>query len=306
MSARFLLILMLAALCPFRALASVALYSNPCVQQLAILTGNIPYIHDGEPIYLKDRRALPGNVNKDDVIRYIRLVAEELGLTSELQTGYSSIVPKLKLTNVIVNLKFNRSPKKIVIGAHYDSAGPFEAADDNGTGVVALYELMARLKDKKLNTNLEFVFFDAEEPVNREGLLGSSLYVEKIWYWEKINIKQVVVLDMLGRHTPERPGAIGVSYNEKSSDNINPFLASQPENADFRANPLKRGYISRSDAIHFDINAMPVVLFCDVLCYDFYLSYAHTKADTLASIEWDYFFHSVDKVEQFITQIAGK
>lgn len=62
----------------------------------------------------------------------------------------------------------------IVIGAHYDSVG--EGANDNASGVTAMYGVLQRLAAdvSDLPFDVLFVAFDGEE----QGLVGSSVYVD--------------------------------------------------------------------------------------------------------------------------------
>ncbi|MBR0087171.1 MAG: M28 family peptidase [Lachnospiraceae bacterium] len=58
--------------------------------------------------------------------------------------------------------KPGNSPKKLVIGAHYDCVAT-KGVEDNGTGVSLLLELAARFINTETPLTLEFCFWDAEE-----------------------------------------------------------------------------------------------------------------------------------------------
>lgn len=70
---------------------------------------------------------------------------------------------------------------RIVIGAHYDAtsyvapADSAPGADDNGSGVALLLEILRVLRDVPLKRTVEFVAFAAEEP----GLVGSGYYAQQ-------------------------------------------------------------------------------------------------------------------------------
>ena len=117
------------------------LLASSCYENLAVLTGNLPFESVEKSVFIKDRRAVLESPNRHDVVDFIVSSVEKLGFKAKLQNGQDMNKPGVKLTNVIVRLNSNKLAPKIVVGAHYDSAAPFEAADDNGTGVVAMFEL---------------------------------------------------------------------------------------------------------------------------------------------------------------------
>jgi len=49
--------------------------------------------------------------------------------------------------------------KHIIIGAHYDVCGQQPGADDNGTGVTGLLELVRMLKGQKLHYRIDLVAY---------------------------------------------------------------------------------------------------------------------------------------------------
>lgn len=63
----------------------------------------------------------------------------------------------------------------IVVGAHYDAVPEAPGANDNGSGVAVLLELIRTLKGHAWKHRVEFCFFDREE----DGLFGSRAYVRQ-------------------------------------------------------------------------------------------------------------------------------
>ncbi|KXN74568.1 Zn-dependent exopeptidase, partial [Conidiobolus coronatus NRRL 28638] len=117
----------------------------------------------------------------------------------------------------IVRFKGTKNPKQIVIaGAHYDSINmedPFEGrspgADDNGSGIASLVEMIKALIkiQHKPKRTIEFHFYSAEEV----GLLGSL----DIAFRYALKFKQVVSmlsLDMVG-YKPDENGNIYIANN---------------------------------------------------------------------------------------------
>jgi len=85
------------------------------------------------------------------------------------------------------------SPRKIIVGAHFDSVGG-DGIIDNWSGAVLLPSLSEFLRRKPRRHTFEFVGFAGEE----KGLLGSRTYVESISRDERTRIAAVITMDSLG------------------------------------------------------------------------------------------------------------
>ena len=92
--------------------------------------------------------------------------------------------------NVIGTLK-GRLNKAIVIGAHRDTIGTIEGAEDNGSGTILMLHLARILSKHDLNYTYIFVSFDAEEI----GLRGSEKFAKEYRY---LDILMAVSIDMVG------------------------------------------------------------------------------------------------------------
>jgi hypothetical protein len=92
--------------------------------------------------------------------------------------------------NVVV-LKPGDTGKTLVVGAHMDGVKGSAAASDNASGIGALIEIAARLKDVTTPYTIAFVAFGAEEP----GLLGSQHYLEALGGVERRAIMGMINLD---------------------------------------------------------------------------------------------------------------
>lgn len=109
-------------------------------------------------------------------------------------------------TNVIGLLK-GKTNKSIVITAHYDHLGIkngviFNGADDNASGVAALFTIAKYFKNKPTNHTLIFAAVDAEEI----GSLGAEYFVKK--FDNKKNIALNINLDMIA-HSDYDPDLFG-------------------------------------------------------------------------------------------------
>src|SRR5262245_38722533 len=65
--------------------------------------------------------------------------------------------------NVIAQLGLE-TKEVVVVGAHYDTAGPLPGADDNASGVAGLLELARLLDNRQLPMKVELVAYTLEEP----------------------------------------------------------------------------------------------------------------------------------------------
>jgi len=101
--------------------------------------------------------------------------------------------------NVEVVLAGNKNPDKyFVLGAHFDSISEnpeklAPGADDNGSGVAALLELVRIIKNYDMSNTIRIVFFSNEE----QGLHGSANYVK---YLKGLSGHYLggIIVDMIG------------------------------------------------------------------------------------------------------------
>ena len=108
-------------------------------------------------------------------------------------------VEKYKSVENLVVRKQGATAEIIVIGAHYDKVADGCGAIDNWTGVVALANLYATLKDAPSRKTLVFVAFGKEE----KGLIGSRAMVDAIKKDDVAGYCAMVNLDSLGLSAPQ-------------------------------------------------------------------------------------------------------
>jgi hypothetical protein len=84
---------------------------------------------------------------------------------------YEGKIYPIRGENIIAS--FGAGKEKIVVGAHFDAVPGSPGANDNGSGVAVLLELVRNLKDQPLAHTIDLCFFDEEE----DGLFGSYFYV---------------------------------------------------------------------------------------------------------------------------------
>lgn len=130
------------------------------------------------------------NEDAADIIKKLEKkekVVMGLNIQVEIKDGTSkNIIGKAKTCD-------KENAKTVVIGGHYDGVDT-PAANDNASGICSVIEIARILSKEKLNVNLTFIAFGAEEI----GLLGSKAYVRNLKSEELLKIFGMVNLDMVG------------------------------------------------------------------------------------------------------------
>lgn len=95
--------------------------------------------------------------------------------------------------------------RSLVVGAHYDSAGPSPGANDNGSGVAALLEIARLLKDHRpKHTRLRYAFFVNEEPPYFQTENMGSLVYARALIASGEKLKGMISLETLGYFSDKR------------------------------------------------------------------------------------------------------
>ena len=88
--------------------------------------------------------------------------------------------------------------ERIVVGAHYDAAGPFPAADDNASGIAGLLELARLLAATSLPMRVDLVAYPLEEPpFFRTPHMGSSVHARSLRR-QGVKVRAMLSLEMIG------------------------------------------------------------------------------------------------------------
>ncbi|HWP82248.1 MAG TPA: M28 family peptidase [Bacteroidota bacterium] len=126
--------------------------------------------------------------------RFIEQEFEKLGYPVTKQEYTADGVP---VRNLIAQTK-GSGPRRIVLGAHYDTVLGTPGADDNASGVAGLLELARLLRDWNGNLTIDFVAFAHEEPPYfYTRLMGSRQYARKL-RTEAVNVVGMLSLEMIG------------------------------------------------------------------------------------------------------------
>jgi hypothetical protein len=88
--------------------------------------------------------------------------------------------------------------QRLVVGAHYDAAGPIAAADDNASGVAGLIELANLLGRTPLAIRVELAAYTLEEmPFFRSETMGSAVHATSLKA-QAVPVKAMLALEMIG------------------------------------------------------------------------------------------------------------
>ena len=136
---------------------------------------------------IKDNYNVPGvHVTANDLAELVNLGASKVRITVNQTTS------TVDSHNILVDIP-GEDDQVIICSAHYDSVAHSNGVYDNGSGVVALYQIAAYFAIHKPKHTIRLIFCGSEE----RGLLGSKAYVNShsaILDKIKLNIN----IDMIG------------------------------------------------------------------------------------------------------------
>jgi hypothetical protein len=151
-------------------------------------------------------------------VEYISGVLSGYGYQVETQPFefYDDDEGELKSANVMA-VKKGASPKEVIVGAHYDSAGRGEGADDNASGVAVLLELAQRIQAVETPYTVRFIAFGAEE----YGMEGSYYFAVHLTPEELKNIVGMINLDsVIAGDNLYIYSNVGVDVNAKMEEKL--------------------------------------------------------------------------------------
>jgi len=222
-----------------------------------------------------------------------------------------------RVQNIIFEKRGEAGPEEIIIvGAHYDTVLDSPGADDNGSGVAALLELIRLLQSYDNRRTFRFVAFTLEEPpfFNTEQM-GSWRYARQCSL-NKDKILAMMSLEMLGYFTdepmsqeypiremlfayPERGSFIGVVGNRESAKLTNSFSNFLKEAALIKVETLISDAevpgVDLSDHASFWKFGYPALMVTDTAF--FRNPYYHTSKDTADRVNFKKFTNVVHALE---------
>ena len=133
----------------------------------------------------------------DNLDRAAAYIKDEFSRTTTLISEQTYRVQGKSYQNVIAQFG-PESEERIIVGAHYDTAGPLPGADDNASGVAGLIELARLLARRQPPLRVELVAFSSEEPPYfRTAGMGSSVHAESLRK-QNVRVRAMFSLEMIG------------------------------------------------------------------------------------------------------------
>lgn len=134
----------------------------------------------------------PGNL--DRAAAYIRTEFEKAGARVSEQPYQVND----KIYRNVIGKFGAETSERVVIGAHYDTAGPFPGADDNASGIAGLIELAHLLGKQNLPVTVELVAFTLEEPPYfHTAQMGSAVHAAALRQ-AGVKVRVMLSLEMIG------------------------------------------------------------------------------------------------------------
>lgn len=262
-------------------------------------------IHVQELSHVIGERNFKNYQNLTTAAKYIEKEFENTGNACKRQ---EFIYQEKSFFNLEAEIKGQIYPNDIfIIGAHYDTVVGSPGANDNGSGVAALIEILKCFTGQSLKHTFRFVAFANEEPpFIRTKNMGSYHYArEKKSLNEKI--KGAFILDTIGYYSDEKRSQKYFSYflpqfyypnqgnfiamvsNISSKSLLDSFKLNFIQNSSFPLRTFSAPYFIRgfnsSDQWSFWKHNYPSMMITDTapLRYPYY----HTVNDTYEKVDYD-------------------
>lgn len=278
----------------------------------------------------RDLQTIAGDIGERHVDRYDQLVATADFLEASLvKAGYSVqrqtyLVGQRPCHNLEIEIKGRTQPDEIVvIGAHYDSVIGSPAANDNGTGAVAVLALARAFRGREIARTLRLVeFVNEEPPYYHTGQMGSVVYARRC-HQRGEKIVAMLSLETMGYYTdakdsqqypapfdrffPSTGNFVAFVGNEASKNLVEKVLTSFRKNTRFSSEGVATmeslSGIGWSDHWAFWKEGYSALMVTDTAPFRY--PYYHTRDDTPDKINYDGFARVVAGLEKVIGELAG-
>jgi Zn-dependent M28 family amino/carboxypeptidase len=140
------------------------------------------------------------HTHPENLERVATYIAEHLAKAGGQVESQPYRVGETSYRNVIARFG-PETAERIVIGAHYDAAGPLPGADDNASGVAGLLELAVLLGQRPPPMRVDLVGLTLEEPPHfRTETMGSRVHAKSLRE-AGVKVSAMLSLEMLGSFT---------------------------------------------------------------------------------------------------------
>src|SRR6266850_2268730 len=165
---------------------------------LAALTAGLVYL--AQPIGWRSSGPRHDGVDARRLEAHVRMLSETLAPRDWKRQD------NLDRAAAYVAARLGEAGARVIVGAHYDGAGPFAAADDNASGVAGLLELARLLGTGKTpKTRVDFVAFTLEEPpYYATEWMGSHVHAAALRR-AGVTVSAMLALEMIG-YFSDAPG----------------------------------------------------------------------------------------------------
>lgn len=132
-------------------------------------------------------------------------IGDELRAMGASPADQPFTVDKITYRNVLARFGPETGPR-VVVGAHYDAAEGFPAADDNASGVAALLALSRVWAKQPPSARVDVVFWSLEEPPSYATDAMGSVHHARALVKQGVAIRAVLSLETLGTYD-DTPGS---------------------------------------------------------------------------------------------------
>lgn len=144
-----------------------------------------------------------GTPGHDQARDYLQQRLVQLGLEPYANGGYELPYRHngVSFTNLVGRIPGqNPTLPPLLLGAHYDTCGPYPGADDNAAAIAILLSLIEPLQTSATERSILIAFFDAEEPPYfHTSSMGSTVYYTT---QRQEEIHSAIILDLVGHDVP--------------------------------------------------------------------------------------------------------
>ena len=249
-------------------------------------------------------------------------VARRAGQSGATVTRHEYDVAGTTCANLEVELPGRSHPKEIVVvSAHYDTVPGSPGANDDGSGVAALFWLIESLQSAHCDRTIRFLFFVNEElPHAYTEEMGSRVYA-KACRQRGDNIVAMLSLDPIGYYSREKGSQkypwplnwyypstgdfLGVVSNRANAGLMKRVVASFRRHARFPSEGVAMNVsdVERSDHGSFWLNGYPAVLVTDT--GEFRDPNYHAASDTPDKVDYDALARVVEGLRGVILDLAS-